>query len=515
MPDSKMLFKLNRIGPRIPLAALLGAAAIAGALASPAHASPTQESVMQDDRLLLNTGPDSREGALNEMQSLGVDTVHSLAVWRSYAPNADSRTKPSGFDGSDPAAYPPEAWDKLDDLVRSVNTRGMSLMLTPTGFTPSWAGGCGSGHTRQVCRPSATEFGKFVAALGKRYSGSYHDENEGGGVLPAVTRWTMWNEANLGGWLQPQSVVKNGRAVPVAPHLYRALAGAGIKALQATGHGGDQIMLGELAPLGQRTGSPSKRNTSPVTFWHEMLCLGANGRPLTGSARTSRGCPAKFSKLAINAVSHHPYNRGGAGSPLTRGASGDITLATISRLQSVLAQGARAGRIPSNLPIYYTEFGFQTNPPDHIFGMSWSRQAEYINESDYIAYRNNHVASAAQYELYDEPNLDSFQTGLRLVGGKAKTSYGAYRLPIYVVRRRSKVGVFGQVRPAADSSSQTVLIENRSGGKWNVVKTITVSSQKGYFLVNTKYRSGLWRLSWTPSGGGSTVFSRAAAARSR
>jgi hypothetical protein len=512
MPESKMLFNLNRIGARIALAALLGAAAIAGALASPAHASRTQESVMQDDRLLLNTGPDSREGALTEMQSLGVDTIHSLAVWRAYAPNADSRRKPSGFDGSDPAAYPPEAWDKLDDLVRSVNSRGMSLILTPTGFTPSWAGGCGSGHERQACRPNATEFGKFVAALGKRYSGSYHDENEGGGALPAVKRWSMWNEPNLKGWLKPQAVRRGGRLIPVAPHLYRNLATAGIKALQATGHGGDQIMLGELAPLGQKTASAA---TAPVTFWQEMLCLGSNGRPLTGSARTSRGCPAKFPKFAINAVSHHPYNRGGASSPLTRGNPGDITLATISRLQQVLAQGARAGRIPGSLPIYYTEFGFQTNPPDRTFGMSLSRQAEYINESDYIAYRNSHIASVAQYELYDEADLGSFQTGLRFVGGKAKPSYAAYRLPVYVVRHGSKVGVFGQVRPAADGSSETVLIENRSGRKWNVVKTIQVSSQKGYFLVNTKYRSGSWRLSWTPSAGGSTVFSRAAAARSR
>ncbi|HEX8857331.1 MAG TPA: alpha-amylase family protein [Thermoleophilaceae bacterium] len=514
MPETKMLFNLNRIGARIALAGLLGAAAI-GALASPAHASRTQESVMQDDRLLIKSGSAVREQALNDMQSLGVDTVHSLAVWRDFAPNADSRTKPSGFDGSDPAAYPPTAWDALDDLVRTLHARGMSLILTPTGFTPSWAGSCGSAHNRQVCGPNSAEFGKFVAALGKRYSGTYHDENQGGAVLPAVTRWSIWNEANLGAWLQPQFVVRKGRAVPKAPHIYRALATAAIGSLQATGHSGDQIMLGELAPLGQKTGRPASRNTAPVTFWQEMLCLGSNGRPLTGSARKARGCPAKFPRFQVNAVSHHPYNRGGASSPLTRGNPGDITLATISRLQSVLTQGSRARRIPSNLPIYYTEFGFQTNPPDRTFGMSLSRQAEYINESDYIAYRNSRIASVAQYELNDEPNLASFQTGLRFEAGKAKPSYAAYRLPIYVVRHGSKVGVFGQVRPAPDGSSDTVLIENRSGRTWNVVKTIKVSSQKGYFLVNTKYRSGSWRLSWTPSGGGSTVFSRSAAARSR
>ena len=119
----------------------------------------------------------------------------------------------------------------------------------------------------------------------------------------------------------------------------------------------------------------------------------------------------------------------------------------------MLAQGAHAHRISPNLPIYLTEFGFQTNPPDRTFGVSLARQAEWINQSDYIAYRDSRVKSVSQYELFDEPDLSVFQTGLRFVDGSAKPSLDAYRLPIWVTRHGSGVSVWGQVRPADGSAA--------------------------------------------------------------
>ena len=52
----------------------------------------------------------------------------------------------------------------------------------------------------------------------------------------------------------------------------------------------------------------------------------------------------------------------------------------------MLRQAAKQRRIPRAAAnrIYLTEFGYQTNPPDDNFGVSWARQAEYLNLADYI-----------------------------------------------------------------------------------------------------------------------------------
>ena len=133
----------------------------------------------------------------------------------------------------------------------------------------------------------------------------------------------------------------------------------------------------------------------------------------------------------------------------------------------MLDQAARARRIPRGLPVFYTEFGFQTNPPDRIFGVRVALQAGYINQSDWMAYRDRRVRAVAQYKLVDEASLSSFQSGLRFLDGRAKPAYDAYRLPIWVSGRGSRLRVYGQVRPAADSTPQVVQIQNRppSGGR--------------------------------------------------
>jgi len=471
----------------MPKKLLLIVIALCALAAAPAaHASKTQESIFQDDRALIFMGDAQRQAALDQMKALGATTIHSLVFWNSIAPDASSKTKPAGFDGSDPNAYPAGAFDQYDALVREAAARGLSLILSPVE-APAWAGRCGSLSIRNHCRPDPAEYGAFVTALGRRYSGTFAG-------LPRVSRWSFWNEPNQAGWLQPQQERKHGRNVPVAPALYRALFRAGAAALSASGHGKDQILLADTAPLGQQTGPLGTRSLTPTAFLQSLFCLDSRGRALRGSAAKDQSCSGRYAKLAATGMAHHPYNRGGSQPPLSRPGSGEITIANISRLSALLAQGARAHRISANLPIYFTEFGFQTNPPDHTFGVSLAKQAAWINQSDYIAYRNPRVKSVAQYELFDEPVLASFQTGLRFVNGSAKPSLDAYRLPIWVTRHGSGVSVWGQVRPAGDTHQQ-VTIQNGNRA-FKDVKTVTTGAN-GYFVVNLPREAGpRWRLSW-------------------
>ena len=171
--------------------------------------------------------------------------------------------------------------------------------------------------------------------------------------------------------------------------------------------------------------------------------------------------------------------------------------------------------MPRKLPIWYTEFGFQTNPPDPLFGVPLLQQAVYLNQSDYLASRDTRVKSVAQYKLVDEQDQASFQTGLVRYGSlRHKPGYAAYQLPIWAVRRGKLVSVYGQVRPAPAGSLETVLLQNAAkvGAPWTTVKTISIHSATGQFRTTTPRTAGFWRPRWTPAAGGATRTSRVARA---
>src|SRR5438067_1993820 len=318
-------------------------------------------------------------GQNGQLQSLGVDTIRVFVPWSSIAPAPDSTVAPAGFDAANPAAYPAGGWQPFDELVRSASARGLSVILTPTAPIPAWASRCGgSVSNRQSCRPDPAQFGAFMQALGSRYSGAGE---------PRVTRWGLWNEPNVGRWLTPQFVRRGGRVVPASPAIYRGMAYAAIAGLAASGHGGDQILLGETGPIGHTTGPLARRPVATAEFWRDLLCIGASGRRLGGRAASEQGCRGAR-RLNATAIAHHPYIQGGSRSPLTPARPDEITISSISRLKRILGQAAAQGMLRRGLPLYYTEYGFQTNPPDRILGVSLARQAAYLDESEWIAFRD-------------------------------------------------------------------------------------------------------------------------------
>jgi hypothetical protein len=486
--------------------------------AAPAVASRTQLSVFEDDLQLVMSTAAVRERTLDDLAILGADTIHSIVFWNKVAPEALSRSRPAGFDGSDPSSYPPELWDRYDGLVRGAAVRDIDLLLSPSSPLPLWASRCkGGAKVRRVCRPDLTQFKRFVQALGKRYSGEHPDENEGRGPLPRVSRWSVWNEPNLGSWLSPQSAKVNGRLMPQSPAIYRELVRAAIKGLRASGHANDDILFGETAPLGRKTGAPSVRPLTPGDFLRGVLCIDDKGKALTGAQAAALDCKGGYARLGVTGMAHHPYTRGGSRSPTSKAAKNEITISSVARLKDVLRDGAARRRIPGSLPIFYTEFGFQTNPPDDIFGVSLARQAEWLNQSDWIAWRDPRIRSVAQYELRDEANPAAFQTGLRFLDGRPKPGFAAYRLPIWVTRLAgNKVRVWGQVRPAEDDAAETVEIQqDRSGsGAFETVAQAPVN-RKGYVYASVPRSGGTWRLRWTPKDGGAAVLSRVAKVAAR
>ncbi len=518
--------------------ALLGAAAAAAALAAPAaaSASPSQESIFQDDNLLV-TGTDSQvESTMSTLRSLGVERIRVSVIWRFVAPANNSATRPS-FNAADPRGYGAGSWNRYDRIVDAAQRYGIGLLFSVTGPSPRWATGDKS-EPRGLVNPSAGEFGQFVTAVGRRYSGSYRDEqptppSSGGGgggvlplgraaangVLPRVSMWSVWNEPQQPGWLRPQ--VSGGR--PASPHIYRRLLDSAWAGLRASGHGGDNILIGELAPRGTRrlTSGPM----TPLRFLRELYCVNSRIRPIRGGEAAARGCPTGGSAASFRAAhpalfqapgfAHHPYALEVAPSKADR-IRDQVTIASLGRLTRTLDRVQRRYGSRRRMPIWLTEYGYQTDPPDPtIVGHPWSRQAAYINEADHIAYRNRRVRSVAQFLLVDDqPNRavppsnirywgSTFQSGLITIGGQRKPSFFSYQRSIDAypkrVRRGRAVRVYGQLRPAANGSLISASLQFRRTGsrRWRTVKRVRTRSFRNIVRPRARVRSsGRFRFVW-------------------
>jgi len=238
---------------------------------------------------------------------------------------------------------------------------------------------------------------------------------------------------------------------------------------------------------------------APGLFIRRVFCLDDNLKPLRGSDARTYKC-TKFKKLPLRGFSHHPYTKGGSMAPTTGVRNSDeITLNYIGRLERILDAAGRYGRTARSLPIYDTEYGFQTNPPDKFFGVSLEKQATYINEADFMSWRDRRIRSVAQYNLIDDASTAGFNTGLvfnpNTDNGVAKPSYDAYRTPIFVVNHGSTVDVWGQTRPAGPN--QRVEIQVGSGDAFSTVQTVQTGTQGYFFVSGLQKQSGSWRLTWT------------------
>jgi hypothetical protein len=450
------------------LSAALGLAtlAVAGLLfacAGTAFASRSQWSIFEDHPYLVQTATQTREATLDEIQQLGADTIRVEVKWNEVAPESSSSRRPA-FDAADPSGYP--GFGPYDELIKSITTRKLRPLITITGDAPRWAT---AGQRGGNYKPSATEYGRFVSAVVKRYSGTFSG-------LPKVTYYTIWNEPNHIQFIKPTSQ---------APRIYRALVDAAIPALRANAAPDAKVLVGELKPT-------PRKGFGPLRFLQDWLCLDKNFKKLRGRAARKKGC-TKFKKIDADGFAHHPYGPVG----LVSERVDIVNLLAIRRLAKALDQAAKAKRLRRGLGIYNTEYGIQTNPPDIFVSTSPSRQAQIINEKEEFAYRYARLKSHSQYQLYDDPGRpgppavkwSGFQTGLRFASGTKKPSYDAYRFPIVVHKKGSRVRIWGRVRPG--TGSRQVQLQRRAGSKFVDSGARISTNALGYFSATKssgKYR---------------------------
>jgi hypothetical protein len=410
----------------------------------------------------------------------------------------------------------------------------MGLIFDLVPPPPRWAAGKGAPDpaTQPEWRPSASEFEQFVRAVGTRYSGHYIPPGQSR-PLPRVDSWSIWNEPNLGIELAPE--VRPHTQIEVSGMLYRGLLNAAWDALHATGHGDDSIMIGEIAPAGVSvaTGVGLFNNMPPLRFLRALYCVDSSYQLLRGVAAQQRGCPttaagskafpaANPALFQATAFADHPYPQGLPPNQATPNEPDYAELAEIPKLQHTLDTLQRAYGSHKEFPIYSTEYGYQTTPPDQEAGtVTPEKAALYLNWSEYITWLNPRIRSYDQYLLVDPPR-GNFATGLEFADGTAKPGYAAFRMPIFLPVTATDTGkpleVWGCVRPAHYAELATrrtqraqIQFQPATGGAYKTLATVPITGRYGYFDVHQTFPgSGNVRLAWTyPKG--PRVFSRTVA----
>ena len=513
MPQLSLTTRLARRGT----AAALGAAvALGGAAALPATAlaNHSQSAIIEDFNDITDPA-----GTLTQFRELGATTVRVILPWQAIAPSPNATKKPN-FNATDPSAYPAASWAPFDNVINTAQRLGLAVDLTVAGGAPRWAEASAPPKSSSVnnaytaWKPNAADYGQFMQAVGKRYSGTFVPKGQSA-PLPRIHFWAIFNEPNFGQDLGPQA--SNDSTYFNAPIMYRQLVNAGWHALQASGHGRDTILIGELAAEGAEPGRFPKATgglpgnygqTRALLFIRDLYCVDTAFRPLRGAAARATGCPTNATGtrnfrgqnpglFSASGFADHPYD--GGQSPVSQ-AGNKVDFATFvdfGNLERTLDRANRTYGSGKHYMIYNTEYGEITSPPAARKYPSAATAAYYINWAEYLSWKSGRVASYMQYLLKDPAPTsgvyNGFASGLETYNGKLKATYAAYQVPVYMPHtsfsRNANEEIWGSARPAPfmkkdGNGNQSVSIQ--VDGK--TVKTTAVNG--GYFDIHMKFPAG-------------------------
>jgi hypothetical protein len=340
--------------------------------------------------------------------------------------DAVARTRPQKqVDHLDPAYR----WSAPDALLLGLRRWKITPVVTLVG-SPRWANG---GRGPNWAPKSPSTYANFAVAVATRY--------------PWVRRWVVWNEPNKYWQLRPTS----------ARVYTRTLLNPAYAALKQLNRG-NLVAGGVTAPRG------GAGSVSPVDWIRGMRAAGAR----------------------FDAYAHHPYPLNRFETPTSGGCRSceNITMANLERL---LAHVQRAWGTRKR--IWLTEYGYQTNPPDRIMGVSQALQARYVSEAAYRAYRAPRVDMLIRFLVRDEQGVGRWQSGLFTFLDKPKLSAAAFRLPITQVSRQgSVVTLWGQVRPG--SGRQELRLRYRHGGAWRWLGGTWLTNARGFWTIRARLPRG-------------------------
>ena len=295
---------------------------------------------------------------------------------------------------TDPAD-PAYDWTLYDRTVNYAAQHKIRILFSIYG-TPSWANG---GAGLNVPPRAIADLNNFAYAAAKRYSGVYPASD--GRALPPVKLWLAWNEPNLSIGLKRQFRRVGSRWVMQSAIDYTKICNAVYSGVHRTLIRGERVACGATAPRGNNSPTSSRPTISPLAFMRALKTAGLR----------------KF-----DAYAHHPYYGRKTETPTSKPSATAVTMGNINTLIAELT------RLWGNKRLWITEYGYQTNPPDRAFGVSYAKQAAYMKQAYAIARKNPRIDMMLWFLLRDEPRLGGWQSGLLTRTGQKKPSFNVFRL---------------------------------------------------------------------------------------
>jgi hypothetical protein len=319
---------------------------------------------------------------------------------------AVAKSRPA--DATDPGD-PAYDWSIYDRLVLYATQNNIKVVFSIL-FTPGWANG---GKAKNVAPKNFKDLQNFAYAAAERYSGLWtppkwqQDPNNPTTALPLpkVTRWTAWNEPNNPIWLTPQykRIGKTWRVE--SAFQYAKICNAIYNGIHTPGLAlpGEQVACGVTGPKGNDAPTTTRPSVDPLTFL---------------------SAAHKYGMKKFDVYAHHPYPDVGATDPPAFVPTGKrkrrVQLGNIGLLTQLVSKYYG----PKHL--WITEYGYQTNPPDKTFGVSYAKQALYMKQAFAIARKNPRIDMMLWFLVRDERAVGNWQSGLETVTGKKKPAWSAF-----------------------------------------------------------------------------------------
>src|SRR5437764_4647786 len=194
-----------------------------------------------------------------------------------------------------------------------------------------------------------------------------------------------------------------------------------------------------------------------------------------------RGMRAAHARLDAYAQNPYPVSRGET--PFRGSCAACFTMASLPSIRGEVARNF------GPKPLWLTEYGYQTNPPDRLLGVSPALQAAYLGEAALRVWEQPGVTILIHFLVRDEPDLGGWQSGLFTVGGAAKLAYHAFALPLAEVSRRgSRTVLWGQVRPG--SGARAYVLQQSVGGGWRSLGGRRQTGSNGDFTRTIEATAG-------------------------
>jgi hypothetical protein len=294
-------------------------------------------------------------------------------------------------------------WSLYDRTVQLAQRYRMRVVFAIYG-TPGWAN---RGKGSNVPPTKVADLRNFAYAAARRYSGTFRPagtDRSYAAPLPAVRFWLAWNEPNNPVFLRKQYRKVRGRWVIQSAADYAKICNAVYSGVKTTLIRGEKVACGVTAPRGNNAPRSSRPSVSPMAFLRAAKRAGMK---------------------RFDAYAHHPYYGKPSESPRTRPkAKTAVGLGNINDLIKELT------RLYGKKRVWITEYGYQTRPPDRLFGVSYAKQAAYLRQAYGIARKNPRVDMMLWFLLRDQRALGGWQSGLLTLGGKRKPAFKAFqRLP--------------------------------------------------------------------------------------